>query len=181
MRRFLHDLTLLAAVTAAGGYALGRLATEPAAGPLISLAPLVADRPAIPWDEAMRVLRTAPSFSSASVGFGGVVPDAVVAWLTILSQSSADSLFLELLGMATPAGRMYALAGLRAIDPREFERQAGILRRDASPVNTLVGCIGSTMTTAQIVAELDRGMWFADFITASKARYYGDLPWPDRE
>ena len=179
MRRFLHDLTLLAAVTAAGGYALGRISTEPARRAAFTMAPLVADRPAMPWDDAMDVLRTAPRFASASVGFGGVVPHAVVAWLTVLSQSSADSLFLDLLGMATPAGRMYALAGLRAIDPAEFERRASPFRRDANPVNTLMGCIGSTMTTAQIVSELDRGMWLADFMTASRARYFGDLPWPE--
>lgn len=40
---------------------------------------------------------------------------------------------------------------------------------------------GSTMTTAQIVAELDRGMWIGEFLTASKARYYGDLPWPNQQ
>ena len=112
-------------------------------------------------------------------GFGGVVPHAVVAWLTIVSQTSADSLFLDLLGMASPAGRMYALAGLRAIDPPKFERRASLFRRDSGLVNTLIGCIGSTMTTAQIVSELDRGMWLADFMTASRARYFGDLAWPE--
>ena len=178
MRRFLHDLTLLAAVTAAGGYVLSRVATEVSPSSVLTLAPIVADRPARPWDEAMHLLRTAPTFSSASVGYGGVVPDAVVAWLTIVSHSSAPSVFFELLDTATPAGRMYALAGLRAIELPQFELQARFFRHDASPVNTLIGCIGSTMTTAQIVAELDRGMWIEEFLMASKARYYGDLPWP---
>jgi hypothetical protein len=42
----------------------------------------------------------------------------------------------------------------------------------------MVGCIGSTMTTGEIVAELERGMWIGDFVSASRSRYFGDLPWP---
>jgi hypothetical protein len=42
----------------------------------------------------------------------------------------------------------------------------------------MVGCIGSTMTTGEIVAELERGMWIGDFVRASRSRYFGDLPWP---
>ena len=179
MRRFLHDLTVLAAVTAAGGYALGRIETKMPPPGLPLLQPMVADRPTIAWEEAMDVLRKAPRYFSASVGYGGVVPDEVVAWLTILSTpSSADSLFVDLLDTATPAGRMYALAGLRAIDPLQFRLRARLFRRSPDPVNTLVGCIGSTMTTAEIVAELDRGAWIGEFIAAPRARYFGDLPWP---
>ena len=179
MRRFLHDLTVLAAVTAAGGYALGRIETEIPPRGLPMLEPIVTDRPAMAWEEAMDVLRRAPRYASASVGDGGVVPDEVVAWLTILSAPyAADSLFVDLLETATPAGRMYALAGIRAIDPLQFMLRARLFRRSREPVNTFVGCEGSTMTTAHIVAELDRGMWIGEFVTASRARYFGRLPWP---
>jgi hypothetical protein len=34
------------------------------------------------------------------------------------------------------------------------------------------------MTTGAIVAELKRGMWIGDFVTASNSRYFAQLPWP---
>lgn len=178
MRRFLHDLTVLAAVTAAGGYALTRATTPALPHAPFALKPLVVDHPPVPLDDAMHVLRNASEFAGAAVGYGGTVPTAVVAWLTIVSHPSARNLFQDLLHTGTPAGRMYGLAGLRAIHIPLFRVHAEPLRRSRAWVNTLFGCIGSTMTTAEIVAELDRGTWIGEFVTASKSRYYGDLPWP---
>src|SRR5688500_19407606 len=67
MRRFLQDLTLLAAVSAAGGYALARVDPPTTQAPALALEPIVLDRatPAAP-DEAMNLLRTATIFSSAA-------------------------------------------------------------------------------------------------------------------
>jgi hypothetical protein len=143
-----------------------------------ALEPIVVDRATMASDDAMHVLRSAPTFASASVGYGGTVPTTVVAWLTIASHPSAKNLFQDLLHTGTPAGRMYGLAGLRAIHVPLFRVMAEPLRRSQAPVNILVGCIASLMTTAQIVGELDRGMWIEEFLTASPSRYYGDLPWP---
>jgi hypothetical protein len=180
MRRFLQDLTLLAAVSAAGGYALARVDPPTTQAPALALEPIVLDRatPAAP-DEAMNLLRTATIFSSAAVGFAGVVPDNVVAWRTVLSQPMAHTLFLDLLHTATPAGQAYALAGLRAISPASFHLWAQPFFNSEMVISTMVGCIISPMTTGAIVDQLQRGMWIGDFVTASRSRYFGELPWPE--
>jgi hypothetical protein len=175
MRRFLHDLSMLAAVAAAGGFALTRAVTTP---PLPALGPVFVGETVTTVDDALTVLRNAPQFAGASVGYGGVVPTPVVAWLTVLHDSDAESQFLGLLRTATPAGRIYALAGLRATNPQLFRDVAAPFRRDRVRVNTFFGCIVSEMTTAQLVAELDHGAWIGEFVSASRSRYFGDLPWP---
>ena len=178
MRSFLHELTVLAAVTAACGYVLVRGVSLSTPLPAPTLPPLVVAQAAMPWDDAMDVLRSAPEFASAAVGYAGLVPTSVVAWLTIVSQPRADSLFLDLLETSTLAGQMYALAGLRVTSPRLFHIRAQPLWQSRALVNTLIGCTGSGMTTAVLILELERGTWTDEFLRASRSRYFGDLPWP---
>ena len=178
MRRFLQDLAVLAAVTAAGGFALIRAPASRPLSPALMLPPVVLDHAATPWDDAMNVLRTAPTFASASIGYGGIVPDAVVAWRTVLGHPMAVRFFLKLMHTATPEGRLYALAGLRALDPSLFRSAAEPHRRSRAPVKAMAGCLGFSMATADLVYELDRGMWIGEFVSASRSRYFGDLPWP---
>ena len=126
----------------------------------------------------MKILRNAPEFATAAVGYAGVVPTSVVAWLTVLAQPRADSLFQNLLETSTVAGQMYALAGLRVTSPRLFQVRAKPFWRSRILVNTLIGCTGNAMTTALILDELERGTWIDEFLRASRSRYFGDLPWP---
>ena len=178
MRRFLPDLTALVAVTAACGLALTRALSSPASHPALMLEPMVVTERRTPLDDAIRVLRNATEFASAPVGYGGDVPATVVAWLTILYDPAAESHFLELVRDATPAGRAYALTGLRATNLSLFEGAARLFRRSPTPVNTVFGHIRSTTTTARIVADLDHGAWIGELVSASRVRYFGDLPWP---
>jgi hypothetical protein len=136
------------------------------------------ERPTAPLDDAMDVLRGAPTFASASVGYEGTVPPTVVAWLTILSEPTARNLFQDVLRTGTPAGQMYALAGLRAIDVPLFLEVARPLRRTQLPVTILVGTFASLTSSAEILHELDRGMWIGEFVRPSRSRYFGALPWP---
>ncbi|HJU69080.1 MAG TPA: hypothetical protein VJ650_12650 [Gemmatimonadaceae bacterium] len=179
MRRFLQDLSVLAAVTAAGGFALTRAITPaPAESPLV-LEPIFVGAAHTPVTEAMHVLRNAPEFASAPVGYSGDVPTVVVAWLTVLYDREAESNFLELVWNATPAGRAYALTGLRARSLPLFHEAARPLRQSQTPVNTRSGGVRGTTTTAQIVAALEHGAWIGELVSAPRSRYFGDLPWPE--
>jgi hypothetical protein len=177
MRRFLHDLTVLAAVTAAGGFALTRAASPSASQSLPTRPMFVGDR-GTPLDEAMHVLRNAPRFAGASVGAAGTVPTEIVAWLTILHDPAAEAHFLQLVRSATPAGRAYALTGLRAMNLTLFQEAARPLRRSETLVNTFFGRTAGITTTARIIGDLDLGTWIGEFVSASRVRYFGDLPWP---
>lgn len=178
MRRFLNDVAVLAAVTAAGGFALARAASPPPSSSVLALDPVFVSARRTPLDDAIHVLRNATEFAGAPVGYDGDVPTTVVAWLTILYDPGAERHFLELVRNATPAGRAYALTGLRARDLRLFHEAARPLRRSQTPVNTVFGRIRSTTTTERIVADLQHGAWIGELVSSSRSRYHGDLPWP---
>ena len=177
MRRFLHDLTVLPAVTAAGGFALTRAVTVPPL-PALALDPVFVSERRTPLDDARHVLRNATEFAGAPLGYTGAVSSTVVAWLTILHDREGEAHFLDLLRSATPAGRAYALTGLRATNLPLFHEVARPFRRSHVPVNTVFGRVRRTTTMARIVADLDHGAWIGELVSASRSRYHGDLPWP---
>ena len=62
---------------------------------------------------ATQILRETDAFASAAVGYAGLTSQQVLAWRLIYGRPDAESIFAALLGDATPAGQLYALAGLR--------------------------------------------------------------------
>ena len=179
MRTFLRDLTLLAGVTAAGGFALVIASSPQLPAPVLVFEPLVVDRVELtPVDHALEELRHAPDFAAAAVGYAGVVPNTVVAWLILDRSPHADSLFRNLLRTSALPGQLYALAGLRRTSPGFFREAARQLAMARAHVNTFRGCIGGGAPIGVIIAELERGEWIDEFRRASPSRYRGTLPWP---
>jgi hypothetical protein len=179
MRTLLRELALFAAVIAAGAaallYSIG--ANQHAGKPVLH--PVIVARPApSPLAESMDILRSAHRFEAGAVGAAGSVPTSVVAWLTIARSRTADSLFRELLFTSTPAGRLYALAGLRKTNPGLFTDVARHLRMTDTSVPTLNGCIGTTEPMRTLVRDLERGEWVNGFLRADPRAYQGPLPWP---
>ena len=186
MDTFLRNLALLAAVTAAGGVALLRASRFEPRAPTLA-ASVVANRvwapPTIPSPisalaESMDILRHAPRFEAAAVGYSGSVPTSVVAWLTVVRSAAPDSLLRNLLQTGTPAGQLYALAGLRVTNPQLFTETARAFRTFHPTVPTWAGCIGGSELVRSIVSDLERGEWVDGFLRAERARYQGALPWP---
>ena len=177
--RSLRRLSVLAAVIAAATIAIFR-ATGPQ-GPvaIVALPPIVVE-PVVSGalDEAMEILRHASTFEGGAVGYGGTVPTVVVAWLTVARSLVPDSLFRSLLHASAPVGQLYALAGLRATNPRLFAETAPNFRTFRPTIPTLFGCIGSSESVPSLVAALARGEWVEGFLRAEPGRYHGSLPWP---
>jgi hypothetical protein len=175
MRFFLRELALFAAVIAAGAvallYAIG--ANQHVGEPVV-----VERRAPSPLAESMDLLRHAPRFEAAAVGAGGMVPTSVVAWLTIARSPTADSLFRELLYTSTPAGRLYALAGLREVNAPLFTDAARHLRTTDIRVPTFSGCFVASERMNMLVRELERGEWVDGFLRADPEKYVGWRPWP---
>ncbi|HJR66297.1 MAG TPA: hypothetical protein VJ802_07685 [Gemmatimonadaceae bacterium] len=186
LNSFLQNLALLAAVTAAGGVAVLRAsrfeprASTPAASVVATPAwtPPTIHSPISAVAESMDILRHAPRFEAAAVGYSGSVPTSVVAWLTVVRSAAPDSLLRKLLQTATPAGQLYALAGLRVTNPELFAETARDFRTFHPTVPTLAGCIGGSELVRTIVSDLERGEWVDGFLRAERASYQGALPWP---
>jgi hypothetical protein len=121
-----------------------------------------------PVDMALTILQSAQSFNSAGIGYAGLTPNEVMAWRVVFFRADAESTFLNLLETATPAGQLYALAGLRFRNDDAFERAAARLEGRLDRVQTIRGCIGGAATVAELVAEIRKGDWVRDYLRGSE-------------
>jgi len=125
------------------------------------------NQPSQPLDIALAILRNAERFSSAGVGVAGITPNEVMAWRVISFRADAESTFLKLLDTGTPAGQLYALAGLRFRNDSVFARKASRFKARADQVQTIRGCIGGAATFGELVAEITKGDWVRDYLRGS--------------
>jgi hypothetical protein len=96
----------------------------------------------------------------------------------VVRSEARDSLLRNLLQTGTPAGQLYALAGLRVTNPQLFSETARDFRTFPPTVPTLDGCIVGSALVRGVVSALERGEWIDGFLRAERARYEGPLPWP---
>ena len=120
-----------------------------------------------PADLALTILQNAPQFSSASVGFAGITPNEVIAWRLLVFRADAESTLLRLLDTATPAGQLYALAGLRFRSTALFAQQAERFKGRLDQVPTVSGCLGGSATFGELVTQISRGEWVRGFVRGS--------------
>ena len=127
---------------------------------------------------AEEVIRSAVAFNAAQIGFGGITPTEVLAWRVILQSPGRDSVFRDLIETATPAGQLYALAGLRyglyvvGTDSMEYWSASTRLSRNSALVLTTSGCIVSRAPVSELVKQIDTGSWTSEFIAGRlTARY----------
>ena len=121
-----------------------------------------------PADLAVTILQSAPQFNSASVGYAGMTPNEVIAWRVLVFRTDAESTLVMLLDTATPAGQLYALAGLRFRSAALFAREAQRFKNRTDQVQTLSGCIGGSARFDELVAQIGRGEWVRGFLRGSE-------------
>lgn len=106
---------------------------------------------------AYRLLRTTAVFSGAAVGVAATTPDTVQALRLILKDPAAEDIFRQLLAEATPAGQLYALAGLYVINP-EFARTAATPYESSQEmVRTQFGCVNAEMPISEVTEQILEG------------------------
>jgi len=103
---------------------------------------------------AYRLLRTTAVFSDAAVGVAGITPDTVQALRLILKDPAAENILKQLLAEATPAGQLYALAGLYVTNP-EFARTAATPYESSQEmVRTQFGCVNAEMPISEVTTQI---------------------------
>ena len=96
-------------------------------------------------------------FSFGGVGYAGSTPEREDWFFTILSSRHSERLFRDLFEQGTIEARLYALAGLQAINSGSFRECAARFGKEGSRVRVQGGCIGRDVTTAEAVAAIERG------------------------
>jgi hypothetical protein len=119
----------------------------------------------IQLDVALEVLAHADRLYAAQIGYAGTIPAEVSAWQTLSRSTRPDSLFKVLAASANRPTLLYGLAGLYQTDAPAYRRLALEQRRRRGTVPTTIGCIGSDRPIEAVLAEMDRGIWTAEFAT----------------
>jgi hypothetical protein len=110
------------------------------------------------YDAPLAALRTATTLAFGPVGIAARTLPATQAYLD-LAEAVDDGLrpaLEELLGEATPAGRVYAAALLGRLDPAAGRAAWQRLAADRAELSTFQGCVGGRTTVARYAtAQLD--------------------------
>jgi hypothetical protein len=114
---------------------------------------------------ALEVLARAERFYAAQIGYTGTTPVEVHAWQALNRSRGADSMFKALAASANRPTLLYGLAGLYRTDAAAYRRLAVEQRRLGATVPTMIGCIGSDRPIEAVLAEMDRGVWTAEFVS----------------
>jgi len=112
-------------------------------------------------NRAMFVLQQATEIQSSHLGPVSAPSCYAVAYRHVLEQPDAAKRFQALFASATPAGRIYALAGLYDTDRPTFSRLLDAelqVPRNYTIVNT---CIESNISAAEVRKNLEDGVFSA--------------------
>jgi hypothetical protein len=102
-------------------------------------------------------LRKAGSFAMGGIGVAGTMSAGEGALREVLKEPDAVSKLERMIPNATPAGKLYALLGLRARDRAAYERALESCRSTDAKVETARGCMLSQESFRDLVKEIERG------------------------
>jgi hypothetical protein len=107
---------------------------------------------------AYQKLLGAKLFSIGGIGYSGVISPYEKALRTLLKEENAVEACRWLLREARPAGRLFALYGLRLTDRETFQREADTYKRSAESagiVRTMSGCIGGERSIREVIGDIE--------------------------
>jgi hypothetical protein len=108
---------------------------------------------------AEAVLEKAGMFALGGIGVAGTMSPGERALREVLANREAVARMERLLTNATPAGRLYALLGLRLKDRALYDRALQELRAINAKVETARGCILSQESFGDLLKEIERGQY----------------------
>lgn len=107
--------------------------------------------------QAYGVLREAPFFSDACVGFACTTPPTVEAWRVLAEEPQAEAAFEGLVRDASLPGQLFGLVGLYYSDAEAYARHARRYARADLPVDYFLGCVRAQVSTQKIVRLIEDG------------------------
>ena len=108
---------------------------------------------------AEAVLEKAGMFALGGIGVAGTMSPGERALREVLANRDAVARMERLLTNATPAGRLYAVLGLRLKDRALYDRAIQELRAIDAKVETARGCMLSRESFGDLLKEIERGQY----------------------
>lgn len=120
---------------------------------------LLATAAAEPLPGEVASLENISTFAIGGVGIVGTTSDGEVALRKLLEKPAATTHFESLLQKATPAGKLYALLGLRMHDRAAYDRTLPKLSGFNPQVETMSGCIIWKATFKELRKRIEDGAY----------------------
>jgi hypothetical protein len=99
-------------------------------------------------------LESVHAFAMGGIGIRGIQSKEERAYLAVLRGPDAAKVFREVLQTGTPEAKLYALCGLHAVAPSEFEAAASLLASSELTATTISGCIIRSERVAEVVRRI---------------------------
>ena len=104
-------------------------------------------------------LERAKFFALGGIYEDGRMSEGERALRALLRSSDASARLQPLVTHASPAGRLYALLGLRLRDRAAYTRALEMLRHEDVQVETMRGCIVGRESFHALVSEIEQGKY----------------------
>jgi len=107
--------------------------------------------------ESIKMLEKSQCFLVGRMGPAGVVPKEEIVLCKIMKRDDASAVLEELYSRGSPAGKLYALLGLRFINKAKYEELTPQLKQSTDKVETQAGCIVFVETVQAIISHMEAG------------------------
>lgn len=114
-------------------------------------------------------LESAGSFALGGIGVAGTMSAGERALREVLDQPNAAARLESMISSASPAGKLYALLGLRLRDRAAYARALEKCRSVDAKVETARGCMLSQESFRDLLKEIEKGQYDA----------FLERKWPD--
>ena len=104
-------------------------------------------------------LQSAGSFALGGIGVAGTMSAGERSLREVLKRPDAVAQLEALVPNASPAGKLYALLGLRVRDRAAYQRALEKCRNVDAKVETARGCILSQESFRDLMKEIERGQY----------------------
>ena len=111
--------------------------------------------------EATASLAKVKSFAFGGIGVAGTPSPSEAHFRTVLAQHNALADFRAVLANGTPEAKLYALCGIRILDPSSFNEAAEPLKKSNPTVETIGGCIITKVPAAGVITNIAAGRYDA--------------------
>jgi hypothetical protein len=107
--------------------------------------------------DSVKLLEKSQCFRVDPAGVAGVIPNEMIALQRIMKRDDASAVLEELYSKGSPAGKLYALLGLRFVNKARYEELIPQLKQNTDKINTQSGCIIFDQTIKAIIGSMEAG------------------------
>jgi hypothetical protein len=109
--------------------------------------------------DAAASLARVKSFAFGGIGIAGTPSPGEPLFRTVLARHDALAEFRGILANGTPEAKLYALCGIRILEPSSFEAAAEPLKKSNPTVETIGGCIITKVSAAGVITNIGAGRY----------------------